>query len=574
MAADIYYDGDCPFCSRFVALARLRDAVGQVRLVDLREDRTARARLEAEGFDLDQGMVVDLDGTRTGGAAAVTTLAMLSTRSGVFNRINRALFARPLLAGAVYPVLRAGRWLTLFAMGRQALGADADAGARQTLFAFFFALFSLFHCFNYIYAYERFLGSYDLIAVFGAAVLLLARPQSQRALALLMAASLVSTIAQAPAQSNHTMLRTCVVLGYWLSFLWTFLRARPSTDIFPNFVLAGRGSLLVMYVFGIFHKINEGFLNPDTSCAVRLWADMPYPLNAVQGPLMDMAAIYGTFAVEGAIMLALIVPRTRYLGLVAGIGFHLLLGLSNYAAYIAFTTLSIAMHTLWLSRAQSERIAAAPEMAAIRARAAQPVWIASVLLLLALGAFAMSQHRFTLANLGLLPLVLPFCWLVLKYGRGDEAGERHATSAWVIGVAAAGVYFVSAAMPYAGLKTAQSINMFANLRLEAGVSNHLVFRDPPGGYLTDVAVIEDAGGSAFLADYQRRGFAIVHYDLLAHLAENPGLVVAYTMNGQTYTGVTAAARAEEISATLHHPWIRKWFHFQPVQLQTPEPCTL
>ena len=35
-----------------------------------------------------------------------------------------------------------------------------------------------------------------------------------------------------------------------------------------------------------------------------------------------------------------------------------------------------------------------------------------------------------------------------------------------------------------------------------------------------------------------------------------------------------ALGTDQLSATLHHPWIRKWFHFQPVQLQTPEPCTL
>ena len=571
MTATIYYDGECPFCSRYVALVRLRETIGDVALVNLREDHGQRAALEAQGFDLDAGMVVDIDGERTGGADAASRLAMLSTPSGPFNRLNRAFFATPALAAVGYPVLRSGRWLTLFLMGRDLIGDD-DASARQVLFSFFFGLFSLFHVFNYTFAYEK--AQIDLIAVFAAALFLLWRPQSSRALFLLMAASLVSAIAQAPAQSNHTMLRNVVVLGYWLSFGWAMIRGRSTAAVFSNFVLAGRGSLLVMYVFGIFHKINTGFLNPETSCAMVLWRDMPPPLSLIGGPVMEFLAIYGTFAVEGAIMLALVFRPTRYLGLVAGIGFHLLLGLSDYAAYIAFTTLSIAMHTLWLSRAQSERITASPEMTLFRAKLAQPLYVAAFVALLAGGALAMFQHHWSFANVYLMPFVLPFCWLVLKYGRDEDAADRHRTAAWVIGALAAGVYFVSAAMPYAGLKTAQSINMFANLRLEAGVSNHLVFRTAPGRYLADVATIEDAGGSAFLADYQRRGFHIVWYDLLGHLADNPDRVVSFSMNGQAYSGVSAADFTDEIAATLHHPFIRKWFHFQPVQLDTPEACTL
>ena len=32
--------------------------------------------------------------------------------------------------------------------------------------------------------------------------------------------------------------------------------------------------------------------------------------------------------------------------------------------------------------------------------------------------------------------------------------------------------------------------------------------------------------------------------------------------------------AEDIETILHPKWVRKWFHFQPVQLETPEPCNV
>ncbi|MFT5932039.1 MAG: putative DCC family thiol-disulfide oxidoreductase YuxK, partial [Hyphomonas sp.] len=37
----IVYDGDCPFCSEYVKLLRLRDAIGPVSLVNAREDHPA-----------------------------------------------------------------------------------------------------------------------------------------------------------------------------------------------------------------------------------------------------------------------------------------------------------------------------------------------------------------------------------------------------------------------------------------------------------------------------------------------------------------------------------------------------
>ena len=280
----IYYDGECPFCSRYVKLLRLRQSASDVGITNLRDDANLRQELNQRGFDLDQGMVVEIDDRRIGGADAANALAMMSTPSDMFNRINRLVFSRPALSALFYPVLRSGRWMTLFMMGRQSINENSkDLSSAQVLFSFFFGLFSLFHVFNYAFAYGRFPPQADLIAVFAAALLLLVRPQSSRALFVLMLASLVSTIAQAPAQSNHTMLRTMVLIGYWLSFLYAFMRGKSAADIFDNFILAGRGSLLVMYFFGIFHKINSDFLNPSTSCAVALWQDMPSPLNLISG---------------------------------------------------------------------------------------------------------------------------------------------------------------------------------------------------------------------------------------------------------------------------------------------------
>jgi len=94
-------------------MLRLKDALGDVALIDLRTATNKRAELQSEGFDLDQGMVVETDGRRVGGADATNALALMSTPSNLFNRLNQLVFANPLLSAILYPILRSGRWLTL-----------------------------------------------------------------------------------------------------------------------------------------------------------------------------------------------------------------------------------------------------------------------------------------------------------------------------------------------------------------------------------------------------------------------------------------------------------------------------
>jgi predicted DCC family thiol-disulfide oxidoreductase YuxK len=120
--AVVVYDGECPFCSRYVGLVRLRDAVGRVRLVNAREPDPLVDELKREGFDLDEGMVLVMGGRRYHGADCINMLAMLSTPVGAFNRLNAALFRSPTASRLLYPVLRAGRNLVLRLLGRTKIG--------------------------------------------------------------------------------------------------------------------------------------------------------------------------------------------------------------------------------------------------------------------------------------------------------------------------------------------------------------------------------------------------------------------------------------------------------------------
>ncbi|QBF33225.1 DCC1-like thiol-disulfide oxidoreductase family protein [Thalassococcus sp. S3] len=115
----IIYDGECPFCARYVRMVRLRDAVGQVELIDARSHHPIISQIADAGLNLDDGMVVVMDGKLHHGDAAMTALAVMTTRSGLFNRLMRAMFANPRLARVLYPPLVAGRAIVLRLLGRR-----------------------------------------------------------------------------------------------------------------------------------------------------------------------------------------------------------------------------------------------------------------------------------------------------------------------------------------------------------------------------------------------------------------------------------------------------------------------
>jgi predicted DCC family thiol-disulfide oxidoreductase YuxK len=114
----IVYDGQCPFCSRYVQLLRLRESLGAVRLIDARQGGPIVEELQRAGVDLDEGMVLKLDDRLYHGHDCIHVLALLSTPSGLFNRINAAVFRSAPTARMLYPVLRVGRNAVLRLLGR------------------------------------------------------------------------------------------------------------------------------------------------------------------------------------------------------------------------------------------------------------------------------------------------------------------------------------------------------------------------------------------------------------------------------------------------------------------------
>lgn len=114
----LVYDRECPFCDVYCQLVQIEASFGQIQIVDARQNSDVMAQITARGLDIDQGMVLLVGDQLYYGADAIHVLALMSSRSGFFNRLNYWMFKSGFLSRILYPILRFFRNLALKLMGK------------------------------------------------------------------------------------------------------------------------------------------------------------------------------------------------------------------------------------------------------------------------------------------------------------------------------------------------------------------------------------------------------------------------------------------------------------------------
>jgi hypothetical protein len=121
LSLTIFYDGDCPLCSRYALYQQLQEAADAVDLVNARHMSADDFELLArQGVDVNDGIVVkvrDVAGREFvySGKSSLAFLARFDQRSGALGQLHR-WFQRSWFAPAAYPLLFQGRRLLLFAI--------------------------------------------------------------------------------------------------------------------------------------------------------------------------------------------------------------------------------------------------------------------------------------------------------------------------------------------------------------------------------------------------------------------------------------------------------------------------
>jgi predicted DCC family thiol-disulfide oxidoreductase YuxK len=114
----VVYDGACPLCR--ASVRRLRSRNGEVRftLIDARIHHSERRQLAARGFDLNDGVAINVKGEHYSGPAAAHALARMHQCEGPGERIAVWCFGSPQRAELFYPLFKACRRLLLFVLNR------------------------------------------------------------------------------------------------------------------------------------------------------------------------------------------------------------------------------------------------------------------------------------------------------------------------------------------------------------------------------------------------------------------------------------------------------------------------
>ena len=114
----LVYDKECPACNAYCQIVRIRESVGDLKIVDARENSEVLNEITAQGLDIDQGMVLKMGEQLYYGSDAIHALALISNRSGVLNRLNYWMFKSKTVSSFFYPILRFFRNLLLKMLGK------------------------------------------------------------------------------------------------------------------------------------------------------------------------------------------------------------------------------------------------------------------------------------------------------------------------------------------------------------------------------------------------------------------------------------------------------------------------
>lgn len=113
------YDGKCPICVNASKYYKIKKTVGNLQLLDARENKDHPIIIEINSLrlNLDDGMVIKYQNNFYHGSDALHLMALLGSDSDWLNKINSYIFRSKILAKIFYPFFRACRNFILFCKG-------------------------------------------------------------------------------------------------------------------------------------------------------------------------------------------------------------------------------------------------------------------------------------------------------------------------------------------------------------------------------------------------------------------------------------------------------------------------
>jgi len=398
-----------------------------------------------------------------------------------------------------------------------------------------------------------------------AALVLIVRPLMLPALVVMSLGIFISAWMAAPLIGNHWMISALLSLGFLGTLAHALVRRTGLVvdALMRSFLPVARGVFLVFYTFSALAKINRGFVDPITSCATFFADQTAHSLGWQSLDTAGSGGVGRTIAVaviviELSVVLLLVLRRTRVWGVLLAVVFHGLIGLDGTHSFADFTALVYAFLILFLPERFFER--ATDLMGRVRgARAVHTVvrCVLAGLIVVLIVLLGSDDRGRTWSWVGDVRDVV--WWVVtatvvlavvgiLVVGRERTRPESLVvlpTMRWLVVVPL--IAGVNGVLPYAGLKTAYSWNMYSNLVTAPGYENGLLI---PTGWgwderQADLVQILDSSDPGLL-QYRDDGYLIPMVMLRAYTSGRPSISLVYRRGDAVFT-VDEVARDPELS---------------------------
>jgi hypothetical protein len=463
--------------------------------------------------------------------------------------------------------------------------------SHSSMFVWLFAIATIWHyssssreLYNYWLQFDPVVTPLIAMAVvtaFIAAVF----PNRTPAVLLFAAGQVVAISVRFPFVADHLVMELFLNLSILLSFVYLAIKRRSvdvrTDEMFELFSPVGRWLLIVMYFFGTFHKFNPGFMSLESSCALPFISGFPMVSDAVTShAVIQYAAIYGTLIVEALAMVLLLSTRTKYYGMLLGMPFHFLIGISGFGTLAHFSAFALALHTLFLPSTVGQRIRADGWVPAfLQHESGVKIGTIIFVLLQVLCAVHLSRTwDVYLVNSLFAVFGISIMFLVARHGkvRSDDAPYRLRSPLTALNALPV-LFFLHCTSPYIGLGTGGALTMFSGLRTEGGVSNHYVIQEPIRlfPYQDTVVYFESATN-----DSLRRAVAesqgLVMFDFQRHFTsrEPLALPLVVKVDGNRYTLDSPESVGEFGERYFtRQSWLeRKYMSFRLVDAPRPDRC--
>lgn len=465
------------------------------------------------------------------------------------------------------------------------------------------------------------------VVLTGSALLVIAKPTSIRLWGVMQLAVVWTVLDEMPWISNHWMFHLLlsggILLAVGLAWLTGGRKRMSRGEVFIAAGPTARVTILILYFFTTWHKLNWGFLDPDISCGVAYYLGLDDKIRILpRGEWTVWPSIIGTLVWELCLLMLLLIPRARGIGLFVVAGFHLTVG---YAHHPNFSSIALGYLVFFMPQETTGRLGDRWQMIALRwgwDRQRLSQWAARwgrmlswSLAGLALGwmAYAMidgpwrdtqvvrllrepwnEDRNRVQKNLRYLfglygGAVVMGIYGVGLLGRPWTFPKRYFRLANPVLYVVPLLMLLNGFGPYFGLKNDSAFSMFSNLQTSPNYANHLFIPWTP--HLTDwqtdrVTIVES--DDPRLADFAQRGHALHWFEFKSYTARKTAagqgdFSVTY-LRGENMTGdpvgdadratPTMVARVDQDPALNEEfPYLkRKLLLFRPLRAGERNTC--